>query len=329
MKIDLSEGVWLKGILHTHSTNSDGILSPEEVVRFFRRAGYGLVSITDHNVVTRLKVHDVVYLPGIELDIGRSSAGFSYHVVIVGLKSDPPERVRSDIQSLIDWARDSGYFTFIAHPYWSMLSGEDLAGIRGYHGVEVYNTGCEVGISRGYSGFHWDYLLHRGRWTYGIAVDDAHYYTVDVLGGWIRVRVREESHEGVLEALINGDFYSSSGLEVRYLEASSDRLNLKVEGATEVRVLSGNTTGLYFNVKFLESLKKGLTWPGIYAEVWEEERGCRFRLEVKGKLRAEGRAVNGMLEEISVRGGLPLTNYARIELIGKRGTAIWTNPFKV
>jgi hypothetical protein len=41
-------GRFWRGNLHTHSTNSDGVLSPEEVCRRYRAEGYDFLAITDH-----------------------------------------------------------------------------------------------------------------------------------------------------------------------------------------------------------------------------------------------------------------------------------------
>ena len=47
-----ADGQWLKGSIHTHTTNSDGRLSPKEVVELYRRCGYDFVVFTDHGRVT-------------------------------------------------------------------------------------------------------------------------------------------------------------------------------------------------------------------------------------------------------------------------------------
>ena len=49
---------------------------------------------------------------------------------------------------------------------------EDLLGLNGYLGIEVYNATCDVTVAKGYSSVYWDILLHNGRFTYGFAVDD-------------------------------------------------------------------------------------------------------------------------------------------------------------
>ena len=38
----------LKGNLHTHSTKSDGNLSPEELIKKYREEGFDFVAVTDH-----------------------------------------------------------------------------------------------------------------------------------------------------------------------------------------------------------------------------------------------------------------------------------------
>src|SRR5688572_32784773 len=43
---------WFKGNLHTHTLNSDGDSTPDDVVRWYREHGYHFVTLTDHNYLT-------------------------------------------------------------------------------------------------------------------------------------------------------------------------------------------------------------------------------------------------------------------------------------
>ena len=43
---------WFKGNLHTHTLNSDGDSTPDDVVRWYREHGYNFVTLTDHNYLT-------------------------------------------------------------------------------------------------------------------------------------------------------------------------------------------------------------------------------------------------------------------------------------
>ena len=38
--------------LHSHSTHSDGVYTPEELVRIAKDEGYSALAITDHDVAT-------------------------------------------------------------------------------------------------------------------------------------------------------------------------------------------------------------------------------------------------------------------------------------
>src|SRR5688572_33177674 len=46
------QGTWFKGNLHTHTLNSDGDSTPDDVVRWYREHGYNFVTLTDHNYLT-------------------------------------------------------------------------------------------------------------------------------------------------------------------------------------------------------------------------------------------------------------------------------------
>ena len=43
---------WYKGNTHTHTLNSDGDSTPDDVVRWYREHGYRFLVLTDHNYLT-------------------------------------------------------------------------------------------------------------------------------------------------------------------------------------------------------------------------------------------------------------------------------------
>jgi len=49
-KFFTTAGKFHRGNLHTHSTNSDGVLPPEEVCRRYQAEGYDFIALTDHFV---------------------------------------------------------------------------------------------------------------------------------------------------------------------------------------------------------------------------------------------------------------------------------------
>ena len=51
----MTQKSWLKGNLHTHTTNSDGDESPEHVAEWYHEHGYDWLCLSDHNHLTILE----------------------------------------------------------------------------------------------------------------------------------------------------------------------------------------------------------------------------------------------------------------------------------
>lgn len=62
---------WYKGNLHSHTTDSDGTLTPEEAVKAYREHGYSFLCLSDHNVFSdyreKYNRKDFLILPGTEI----------------------------------------------------------------------------------------------------------------------------------------------------------------------------------------------------------------------------------------------------------------------
>ncbi|XID95230.1 PHP domain-containing protein [Paenibacillaceae bacterium WGS1546] len=88
--------------LHTHTTASDGLFSPEINVRMAKEAGLAAIAITDHDTVAGVEEaiaagerFGVAVVPGVEL--GSSTRGQDIHVLGYGVSLDDPawlERLR-------------------------------------------------------------------------------------------------------------------------------------------------------------------------------------------------------------------------------------------
>ena len=63
-------GQWYKGNLHSHTTNSDGHLTPAQAVALFRQYGYSFLCLSEHDYYTDLRAEldreDFILLPGVE-----------------------------------------------------------------------------------------------------------------------------------------------------------------------------------------------------------------------------------------------------------------------
>jgi len=231
-------GHWFKGSLHIHSTASDGKLTPDEVVAWYRSRGYHFLALTDHGVLSEAQslADDFITLSGIEVEGIDPSAGF-YHLVGLGLRRLPnPSDENLSMQEAANRLRAAGGLVCLAHPYWSGQMSKDLLGLEGCFALEVYNGGCEVDDAKGLSVVHWDDLLAAGRCLWGLAVDDAHWRngSKDAGLGWVWVKAPVLTQEAVLESLEQGHFYASSGPHIRGLWLEKGRVRVRCSPAVAV-----------------------------------------------------------------------------------------------
>jgi len=209
-------GEWFKGNLHTHTTQSDGLLSPEEAIAWYRGHGYDFVALSDHWVLTQGQTfgppNDFVTISGTELD------GPGYHMLALGVSDLPARELADSAQALTDAIVAQGGLPFFAHPYWTGQSSADIAPIRRIAGIEVFNSVCEREVGLGYASVHWDELLALGLRLNALAVDDVH-WRLDCQGmGYIMVRAKSLDESSILEAVRRGHFYSSSGPKIADLQ---------------------------------------------------------------------------------------------------------------
>ncbi|MFB3881255.1 MAG: CehA/McbA family metallohydrolase [Armatimonadota bacterium] len=241
-----SPGNWYRANLHAHTTKSDGNLSPEQCVEFYHGAGYQVLAITDHSHVTTAEAPPgMLLLSGVEWGGGKSRQGTHYHVVGLNVKTrgkmSPPDGAGP--QQLVDALRADGGETFIAHPYWSGLMAEDVASIKGCFAVEVYNTGCDLEIMRGFSQVHWDDLLTLGCEFGAVAVDDGHVHPRDHGLGWTMIRAEALTSEAIMSALTAGRYYSSIGPEILDIAVAGKKVKVRTSPVASIALVSSPEQG--------------------------------------------------------------------------------------
>ncbi|MGD8897880.1 MAG: CehA/McbA family metallohydrolase [Acidobacteriota bacterium] len=130
------------GVVHIHTTLSDGGGTPEEVITAARTVGLDFIAITDHNNVDAKPFegsHDGVFVL-----VGSEISTIYGHLLGLGLREDPQYRFsRGGLDDLED-VRDLGGFSFAAHPF---SSREDLRwtgwDLPGPWGLELINGDSE------------------------------------------------------------------------------------------------------------------------------------------------------------------------------------------
>lgn len=275
-----SEGVWLKGNLHSHTDNSDGVLNPSQLAFLYKANGYDFIAITDHNKLTPAQgiseaLGNFIVIEGEEINAGRSDVGTSYHIVALDIHEEiPPE---DEPQKIIENVKRQGGEVVIAHPYWSALAISDLLDLKGYLGIEIFNSSCLLSIGKGYSTVHWDDLLVRDRHVYGFAVDDTHWHfnplrPVDACYAWIMVKAKDLAKESIMDSLRQGLFYSSNGPTILDVEISKENVKVECSPARTITFMADNSKG-----RRLTSPKEPIT-EGMY-EISGNEKYLRIEVE--------------------------------------------------
>jgi hypothetical protein len=222
-------GRWFKGNLHTHTTQSDGLLTPDQAIAWYRERGYNFLAVTDHWVLSRRRTFapndGFITISGAELH------GDSYHMLALGISALPDQGLADTPQVMADAVLSQGGLPFIAHPYWTGQTSAEVAPIKGILGIEVFNSVCEKMDGRGYASVYWDDLLARGLRLTGLAVDDVHWKHGEEGQGFVMVRAEKLDEPSILEALRRGYSYASSGPKISdlYVTRQEDgRLALRV-----------------------------------------------------------------------------------------------------
>jgi len=228
-------GKWFKGNLHTHTTQSDGKLTPAENMQWHAEHGYDFVGITDHNRVTNplefLSEPPLLAIPSVEISARRGAV--DYHVISLGVNA-MPIAAGCDPQDAIDAVNAAGGLCFIAHPYWHDHTLDDLLSLHGHIGIEIFNTGCWLEINKGHSLVHWDGVLRRGQRTLGLATDDSHFRYPDHGRGWVVVRAQNLDAPSILNALRQGHFYSTMGPQLYSVQREGDQVTVQCSPARTI-----------------------------------------------------------------------------------------------
>ncbi len=237
------------GVIHVHSTYSDGLKDVRKIVKAANRAGCDFMILTDHNTLKALPEEGwhkkTALLVGEEISVGKRGG----HYLAMRLSSEVTPR--QSHQETIDEVSAKGGVGFIAHPFsndgrsifrltvtpWQEWSAE------GFNGLEVWNYSHDwienlfgpffipIGLIRPDLFIDgppeetlkkWDELQSRSK-VYGIGSVDAHgyFYSYKRMFKTLRTHVLlkeplsfqlasfEKDKHSIYQALENGNCYLS------------------------------------------------------------------------------------------------------------------------
>ena len=312
-------GNWYKGNLHSHTTHSDGILTPKEAVSAFREKGYGFLCLSDHDFYSdyreELNTDDFILLPGFEAsavlyeDESMKKVLKTHHMnAILGTEEmqagaalrrpyhceDMPVKrffgAWNGASAAFEMARElsgRGFIVTYNHPVWSRVEAEEFFSC-GAFALEIFNYNTVNECGEGYDTRDWDVMLRKGKRILGFASDDNHNEGKfdDAFGGWISVKAESLSHDDIIKSLLSGNYYSSSGPEICDWGVLGDEVYVSCGKAERVNFITGGGVGKSRTV--IRNSEDGLT-------------NARFKL----------------------KGG---ETYVRVECVDEKGRTAWSNP---
>ena len=264
-------GRFYKANLHTHSTVSDGHLTPEEIKRVYMENGYSIVAFTDHEILlphNELTDENFWAVTGTELAFNlypEDKNGYphirTYHLnfyskdanksvisiwdpalVFESVKPKISEEQKKHtykreyaidkVNEAIAIARKEGFIVSYNHPVWSLQDYADYSGLEGVWGVECYNhLSLRVGLPDNDRPLN--DLLTLGKNVFPLATDDAHCLG-DCCGGWVMIKAENLDYDTVFNALEKGDFYASTGPEIKELSIENGIVHIECSPVREI-----------------------------------------------------------------------------------------------
>lgn len=278
------EGTFYKANLHSHTTLSDGNLTPEQMRDEYKKRGYSILATSDHDVLHcnyELTQEDFLMLTAYEISIrsdddptphafrpvvdlnliakepynktqigfhpettthwikkGRITQEFADNIKYAGELRDMhyyPENINKIIKS----ANENGWLVCINHPTWS-LAHYDHTKFEGAWAMEIYNHGCYALSGLPDAEVVFDDMLRSGKDIFCVASDDNHNsfpldsYKSDSFGGFTMIKSKSLDYESIIAAMENGDFYASTGPQIKELYYEDGVVHIECSPAAEI-----------------------------------------------------------------------------------------------
>lgn len=228
-----------KGQLHCHTTNSDGDSPPSAVAAKYRNElGFSFIVFTDHNYLTDGSPYTVegsfLAFRGVEDD-----GQFSEHMNGIGDLTNYPSS-NASVYGYETWNRSQSIALFggipqFNHPNWGNINIVEMLNCQPPKLIEIYNYKVGGRLAEGLS--MWDLMLRGGSLCWGVSVDDMHVLDTESGKGWIVVYADELTKPAILDAIMRGAFYSTTGPEMSF-SVSGRRITASCPTAVKMRAIT-------------------------------------------------------------------------------------------
>ena len=138
------------------------------------------------------------------------------------------------INRLIKTANENGFFVAYNHPRWSLENYADYGGYEGLWAVEIYNTSCNNSGLYEYDINVVDDILRDGKRIFASSGDDNHNRIDDSFGTFVMVNSDKLKYKNVIDSLLCGDFYASTGPEILEISVEDFKVKIKCSDAKQI-----------------------------------------------------------------------------------------------
>lgn len=251
------EGSFYKANLHSHSTMSDGLRTPQELKELYMAQGYSVFAFTDHNLMfAHPELLDENFVPLTSYEWGttepertdRPMRRTCHICVIAPTLTGTPQvgyhRTKhpsndKELRHLVEFdenepdfewdyspeninrfmkkARDMGYFVTYNHPTWSCDDYSDYMALDGMDAMEIVTWSSQVEGWEEYNPRVYDDMLRGGKRIFCTATDDNHDWYPDNFGGFTMIKAEKLDYPTIFAALKAGNFYASEGPRIHEL----------------------------------------------------------------------------------------------------------------
>jgi hypothetical protein len=239
---------WFRGNTHTHTLRSDGDAAPEVVVKWYHDRNYNFLIITDHNKFIDPKQitmpadarKDFLLIPGEEITGRKAIHTTAMNINKVASWKYNHEDKSKIIQFHVDEAIKAGGTAILNHPNFGYaVSAEDILAVDRLYMFELFNGHPSVHNAGDHA--HpstediWDRLLTEGKKIFAVAADDAHHYQVispkkaNPCRGWVMVQAAALDADIITKAMLQGDFYASTGVFLKTCNRGHDTYQIEVD----------------------------------------------------------------------------------------------------
>ena len=248
---------WYKGNTHTHTINSGGDSTPDEVAKWYRENGYAFVVITDHEMITNVDSLNALFgvagqflvIQGEEVSSNFANAAGKVYVHVNSLNPRETAKpvhgasARDTLQKDLDAIHSAGGLAQINHPnFMWQLNALDIAAVKGARLLEIMNMHPlvnSIGAGPDFPSAEdlWDRVLSRGVTIWGVASDDTHELKAHDSGvaegrpgkGWIVVHAEHLTAAEIMQAIDNGDFYASTGVALKDYKVVGGQITIEMQ----------------------------------------------------------------------------------------------------